>query len=62
MSEENGKVCCNCRHNIRTGQGADIRCHCDMTGDYLGYVGVMTYWCRHWSRYKTETKVEEDGK
>ena len=56
MSEENGKVCCNCRHNIREGKGADIHCRCDVTGDYLGYVRVMTYWCRHWSKERDENE------
>lgn len=59
MSEENGKVCCNCRHNIRT-KGLDlIECRCDIDGSWLSYVTVMTHWCRHWSRDKEESEVED---
>ena len=50
MSEENGKVCCNCRHNIREGEGADIHCRCDIRNEYLSYLTVMTYSCRRWSK------------
>lgn len=32
MSDENGKVCCSCGHNIRTGEASDIKCHCDIDG------------------------------
>jgi len=54
MSVENGKVCCNCRHNIRT-KGLDlIECKCDIDGSWLSYVTVMTYWCRHWSKEREE--------
>lgn len=54
MSVENGKVCCNCRHNIRTGELSNIQCHCEIDGNYIGYVTCMTYWCRHWSKEKVE--------
>ena len=54
MSEENGKVCCNCRHCIRTGEITNIECHCDIDESWLSYVTVMTHWCRHWSKDKTE--------
>lgn len=30
MSKENGKVCCNCRHNIRTNDMGNIRCKCEI--------------------------------
>jgi hypothetical protein len=59
MSEENGKVCCNCRHNIRTGEITNIKCHCDIDGSWLSYVTVMTYWCKHWSRVKAEIEPQE---
>ena len=49
MSEENGKVCCNCRHNIRTGEITNIQCHCDIDGSWLSYVTTMTHSCRRWS-------------
>lgn len=50
MSEENGKVCCNCRHNKRMAMGTYVDCHCDIDGHYIGYVACMTGWCRHWSK------------
>ena len=52
MSEENGKVCCNCRHNIRTGTGADVECYCDVDDHYIGYVACMTHWCQKWAKDK----------
>ena len=55
MSVENGKVCCNCRHNVRKKDihnGGTI-CLCDIDNDrYLGYTEVMTGWCRHWAKDK----------
>ena len=52
MSVENGKVCCNCKHNIRT-KGLDlIECRCDFDGSWLSFVAVMT----HWSRDKSESE------
>lgn len=48
MSEENGKVCCNCRHNIRTG-GIEKVCHCELDGHRIGYIECMTGWCRRWA-------------
>jgi len=56
MSEENGKVCCNCRHNIRTGEITNIECHCDLDNHYIGYIACMTHCCRHWSREKSESE------
>lgn len=50
MSEKNGKVCCNCRHNIRTSRAIGTVCHCAITGNYIGDIDCMTGWCRHWSR------------
>lgn len=51
MSEENGKVCCNCRHNVRaeTHDGI-VSCKCDINNSWLSYITVMTHWCRHWSK------------
>lgn len=53
MSEQNGKVCCNCRHNIGD-RGADnkIYCWCNIEGRYLSYVDLMMGWCQHWSKDK----------
>ena len=62
MSEENGKVCCNCRHCIRTNVNnyvtckSYVMCHCDIDGSWLAYVTVMTHSCRHWSREKGENE------
>ena len=59
MSEENGKVCCNCRHNKRKNdKGERINCTCDIDGSYLGYVQVMTGWCRHWAK---DEEVRNNG-
>ncbi len=57
MSEENGKVCCNCRHNARKKDiynGGTI-CVCDIDDRYLGYIEVMTGWCRHWAKERGDT-------
>ncbi len=56
MSQANGKVCCNCCHCIRTGEKLNITCHCDIDGNWLSYVAVMTLSCRHWSRDKVESE------
>ena len=51
MSEKNGKVCCNCRHNIRTLNCTDwsVKLNCEIDGHYIGYNECMTGWCRRWS-------------
>lgn len=55
MSEKNGKVCCNCKHNIRKGKIPNITCHCEIDGDrYLSYLTVMTGWCKHWAADRFE--------
>lgn len=59
MSEANGKVCCNCRHNTRTQTEANTVCRCDIDGSWLSYVTVMTYCCKHWSRHRAE--MEDKG-
>ena len=61
MSEENGKVCCNCRHNIRTSDMGNIRCKCDIHGFYIGYIACFEHWCRHWARDKKFDKQEENN-
>ena len=64
MSVENGKVCCNCRHNIRlveTVYQAIIECHCDIDNHYIGYVECMEYWCKHWSKEKDKVGVDNDN-
>ena len=56
MSRENGKVCCNCQHNIRTGEIGKRKCNCDIDGHYIGYIECMTGWCRHWSKEREDKK------
>ena len=59
MSEENGKVCCNCKHNIRKPKKGHIACYCEIKGNkYMGYVEVMTGWCRHWVKEKESEDKE----
>lgn len=57
MSVENGKVCCSCQRNIRSGE--PIKCHCEVDGHYIGYVDCMEHWCKHWARDKKWDEVEE---
>ena len=54
MSAENEKICCNCRHNIRTDKKEFIECHCDIDNHYIGYIACMEHWCRHWARENKE--------
>ena len=55
MSEENGKVCCNCRHNKRYhDEGGMVYCECEVSGEWLGYEKVMEGWCRHWAKESEE--------
>lgn len=56
MSEENEKVCCNCRHNKRIQKQDYIECRCDIDNHYIGYVECMTDWCRHWSKERAESE------
>ena len=60
MSED--KVCCNCKHNIRTGEVPHIQCHCDIDNHYIGYVDCMTYRCKRWVRTKKFDDVEKVSK
>lgn len=54
MSEENGKVCCSCGHNIRADRDGRIECYCDVDYHYICYIECMTGWCRHWKRDKED--------
>lgn len=58
MSVENGKVCCNCRHNIRHYEDKGGACYCDIDNHYIGYIECMEGWCRHWAKERGDT----DGK
>lgn len=59
MSEENGKVCCNCRHNKRYHVEDMCYCECEVSGKRLGYIQVMTGWCRHWAKEKPQAESEK---
>lgn len=52
MIAENNKVCCNCRHCIRShDEKYDIIiCRCEINKIYLSYEDVMGGWCRHWAK------------
>ena len=60
MSVENGKVCCNCRHNIRIHNidGFVKYCKCDIDESHIGYVRCMEGWCRHWATDKKKWEKE----
>ena len=52
MSVENGRVCCNCRHNVRIQDEkySTIYCHCEIHDYNMSYAQVMEGWCRRWSK------------
>jgi len=52
MSVDNGKVCCNCRHCIRSHDDKYdiIVFRCDVHDRYLSYAEVMRGWCRRWAK------------
>ena len=54
MSVETGKVCCNCRHCIRSrDEKYDITvCRCEKNDRYLCYAEVMFGWCKEWEKEK----------
>lgn len=62
------RVCCNCQNNIRTGEHANIECHCAIDGHYIGYIDCFNHWCKHWEKDKIikvedpEIMVEVNGK
>lgn len=56
--KERSRVCCNCRHNIRTGEIGYIKCHCDIDGHYIGYVECFEGWCRRWAKDRTWEEIE----
>ena len=60
MSVETKKVCCNCRHNIRSHDEEYnmIVCHCEVHNKYLSYMAVMGNSCRHWAK---EKEVKSNG-
>ena len=54
MSVENGKVCCNCRHNKRVENDNRDECRCEIDDHYIGYIECFEGWCRHWAKEKKE--------
>ena len=44
------RVCCNCRHNIRTEKDELIESHCEIDGSYIGYAKCFEGWCKHWAK------------
>lgn len=52
MSAETGKVCCNCRHCIRSRDKkyGIIVCRCEIHDKHLSYASVMESSCRHWAK------------
>ena len=60
MSEQNGKVCANCRHCKREKLNGYTRVYCEIDGWALSYVKVMSGWCRHWGKER-EVKMERCG-
>lgn len=62
MSVETGKVCCNCRHNIRTrGEDMYTICTCEIDGHHIGYVECMENWCRHWASDEKKWREKDDN-
>ena len=51
MSEENGKVCCTCRHNKDNT--------CEIDDHYIGYNECFEHWCNRWARDKKEVGDKE---
>lgn len=51
MSERT-RCCCNCAHNIRLGDIANISCHCEIDDHYISYVECFEGWCRRWKSNK----------
>ena len=47
--DERKRCCCNCRHNIRSGEIEHIECHCEIDGHYISYLSVSG-WCRRWAK------------
>lgn len=60
MSVENGKVCCNCRHNIRVKDEKDnmTRCYCEIRDYNMSYAQVMEGWCRRWAKEKEREQMK----
>ena len=57
---ERKRVCCNCGNNIRTGESANVKCHCAIDGHYIGYIECFEGWCRRWKRDRKWDNVKEN--
>lgn len=53
------RCCCNCRHNIRRGEGARINCYCEIDWHYIGFLECFEGWCKHWAKDKKWDEVTE---
>lgn len=60
--KERKRICCNCGNNIRTGEPANIKCHCEIDGHYIGYVECFEGWCRRWKKERKWEKEERNDK
>ena len=56
MSDQNGKVCCNCRHCKRENLNGYTRVYCEIDGWALNYVKIMLGWCKHWAKEKKDER------
>ena len=56
MSAENGEVCCNCAHCIRSRDEkyGIVVCRCEKNKIYLSYADVMAWWCKAWKKKEDE--------
>lgn len=52
MSAENGRVCCNCCHCIRSRDEkyGIVVCRCEVFSRYLSYADVMATCCERWAK------------
>ena len=57
-SEPRKRCCCNCRHNIRSGEPTE--CHCEIDGSYIGYIQCFDGWCRHWAKDKWQEGADDE--
>ena len=62
MSEESGKVCCNCRHCVRikdVGSGY-VWYRCSTKDLFLSSAQVIEGWCGYWATNKQYSSGIED--
>ena len=56
--EPRKRCCCNCRHNTRS-EKMDGDNHCEIDGEYIGYIQCFEGWCRHWAKDKWQEERRE---